>query len=109
MIDDIFVGGRCAELFEKGVQFEDVFPFEERVHKDSHVDKSFFAQNEHGDPVVGLDLIKLLDVRGDEFKDEHDVISFEQIFFFILRKIFFFLPLLGDLLENLLHIRRLPD
>ena len=42
---------------------------------------SLFADNKKSDTVVGIDVVKIVDIRRDKLEYEHDIVTSVQILF----------------------------
>lgn len=82
-LDEGLILAALGELVEMGSQFHEVgFGFDMLV-EGSHLMICLFAEDEESDLVVGLDVHEVVDVGGDELEDEHDVVSFVEVQFFV--------------------------
>lgn len=100
---------RVGELLEVLWQIKHVFLFADFLVELLHFHVGLLADDEHCDPMVGLDIVEVGDEGGNELEDEHNVVPSPEIQLFIVLEGQLLLFFQIGLQKQSIHVRRLSD
>jgi hypothetical protein len=101
---NFLVLGVAGELIEVESKFHEIrFAFDV-VAELFHIMIGLLADDEECNSVVGVDIVEAVDVGGDVFEDEHDVVSAVEVELLVFFNVLGYLLLLLVLLHQLLDV-----
>jgi len=104
-----FINLGLDKLFPIFVNVKNVLFLFDFIQYFSHISISLFSSNKKSDSVICLKINQSVSMWTDILENEHNVISFVNVKFFIIIEILFFLLFHLNFLLKLFCIKRLPD